>query len=94
MTSARGLSLASITRSTICTTGPVARTVIVLAVLFGTICGCTAWPATRTKPVSSCDSSVASECEMKKVRMTCSSYCTRFAVLSVATMMVRSFSTL
>ena len=39
------------------------------------------------------DSSVASACETKNVRITCSSYCVRFCVLSAATMMVRSFRT-
>ena len=50
-------------------------------------------PATRIMPISSCASSVASACETKNVRITCSSYCVRFCVLSAATMIVRSFST-
>ena len=93
MTSARGLSFASMTRSTISTTAAVARTVIVLAVLFGWICGWIAMPATRTMPISSVAISVASACETKKVRITCGSYWVRFCVLSTATMIVRSFRT-
>ena len=50
-------------------------------------------PATRTSAISSVDSSVASACETKNVRITCSSYCVRFCVLSAATMIVRSFRT-
>ena len=40
--SARGLSFAAIIRSMMPTTGRLARTVMVLAVEFGTIVGCTA----------------------------------------------------
>ena len=46
-------------------------------------------PATRTICSRICVSSVASECDTKNVRITCSSYCCRFCVLSVATMMVQ-----
>ncbi len=81
------------TRSAICTTGAVARMVMVLVVLLATICGWIAMPATRINPTSNCDNSVASACDTKNVRMTCSSYCVRFCVLSAATMIVRSFRT-
>jgi hypothetical protein len=80
--SARGLSFASITFSMIDATLAVARTVIVLAVLFGAIIGCTAIDGTRMMVLISCASSVASACEMKKVRITCSSYCARFGGVS------------
>ena len=66
---------------------------MVLVVLLATICGWIAMPATRISAFSSCASSVASACDMKNVRITCSSYCVRFCVVSAATMIVRSFST-
>ena len=53
-----------------------------------------ATPATRTMPTSICETSVASAWDRKNVRITCSSYCVRFCVVSAATMIVRSFNTL
>ncbi len=50
-----------------------ARTVIVLLVLLATICGATARAGMRTTPLRIWASSVASECDTKNVRMTCSS---------------------
>ena len=82
------------TCSMISTTGAEARTVMVLAVLLAAMRGWIAICGARMTVLTSCASSVASACETKKVLMTCSSYCCRLAVLSVATMMVRSFSTL
>ena len=67
---------------------------MVLAVLLGAMRGWIAICGARITVFTSCASSVASACEMKKVLMTCSSYCWRLAVLSVATMIVRSFITL
>ena len=48
MTSASGLSLAAITCSIIAATSVVARTVIVLATVFGITAGCTAICGART----------------------------------------------
>ena len=62
---------------------------MVLAVLFGEIDGATWPPPTRMTVFSVWASSVASACEMKNVRMTCSSYCARFCTLSGTTMMLR-----
>ena len=67
---------------------------MVLAVLLGAMRGWMAICGARITVLTSWASSVASACETKKVLMTCSSYCWRLAVLSVATMIVRSFSTL
>ncbi len=61
--SARGLSFCSMTFSRICTTFAAARTVIVFAVLLGTIAGCTLMPGSRMIVLSICVSSVASACE-------------------------------
>ena len=90
-TSAFGLSFCSTIRSMIATMLVVARTVIVLLVLFATICGATASAGMRMTPLRICASSVASVWDTKNVRMTCSSYNARFWALSGITMMVRSF---
>ena len=63
-TSARGLSFARITRSMTSTTGPVARTVMVFAVLFGITIGWIVICGMRMMLFTSCASSVASACEM------------------------------
>ena len=81
--------MASIIFSMIDTTLAVPRTVIVLAVLFAASTGCTAMAGIRITWFNVCTSSVASACEMKNVRMTCSSYAARFCALSGITMMVR-----
>jgi hypothetical protein len=90
MTSAFGLSFCSTTRSMIAAMLALARTVMVLFVLFATICGATASAGIRMMPFRIWASSVASEWETKKVRMTCSSYSARFCALSGITMIVRS----
>ena len=74
-TSARGLSFALIRRSMTSTTCAVARTVIVLAVLFAWIIGCTGICGIRMTVLTVCASSVASAWLMKKTLMTRSSYC-------------------
>ena len=81
-------------RSMIAATGAVARTVMVLAVLLIATIGCTAICGTRMIELMSCDSSCTSACEMKNVRITCSSYCARFCGVSCTMMIVRSLSTL
>jgi hypothetical protein len=86
--------LASIIFSMIATTLAVPRTVMVFAVLFAASTGCTAIAGMRITWFSVCTSSVASACEMKNVRMTCSSYAARFCALSGITMIVRWFTTL
>jgi hypothetical protein len=63
MTSARGLSFALMMRSMTSITGAVARTVMVLAVLFGSICGCTGMVGMRITVLSVCASSATSPCE-------------------------------
>ena len=63
-TSARGLSFDRMMRSMMSATCEVARTVIVLAVLFAMITGATGICGTRMIVVTVCDSSWASACEM------------------------------
>ncbi len=64
MISARGLSLARMIRSMTSTTGAVARTVIVLAVLLGSSVGCTGIVGMRMIVLITCASSDTSACEM------------------------------
>ena len=68
----------------------VALTVMVLLVLFATICGATASEGIRMTPLRICATSVASACETKNVRMTCSEYNARFCALSGMTRIVWS----
>ena len=77
-TSARGLSFDRIIRSMTSATDVVARIVMVLAVLFAMIVGVTGICGTRMTVLMVCATSVASACDRKKVRMTCSSYFARF----------------
>ncbi len=81
-------------RSMIATSGAVARTVTEFCVLLATNDGTIGEPCTRPMMLSSCTISCASECDRKKVRMTCSSYFARFWTLSGMTRIVRSLSTL
>ena len=94
ITSARGLSLASMMRSTICTTGAGGADGDGVGGLVRrrSAAGSPCRPRAPCRSAA-CDSSVASACDTKNVRITCSSYCVRFCVLSAATMIVRSFRT-
>ena len=74
-------------------TACVARTVIVLGVLFGEITGGTAAVVVRVTVCTIVASSVASAYEIGNVCTTCRSYFSRFGLVSVATITVCSSST-
>ena len=86
--SARGRSLARISRSTTSITGEVARTVMVFAVLFGITIGGTGIWGMRMTLLIRLASSVASAWLMKNTRITRSSYCWCFAGWSGMMMIV------
>ena len=92
--SARGLSLDSMTCSTMPSTEVLARTVRLLAVVLATNRGGTDISCAVSTAVSSATSSSTSPWEMKKVRIACSSYCARFCGVSGTTTIVVGLTTL